>query len=150
MRAGEQKCALAQRAINSVQPVFQQYLHALTAIANGDPEPLKALNSHREDISQCGLWGGVERGWEEVSGRLDWVAEQFVPGPGMVTADVVLTSETGEMAYTVWIERWGCQLKAQSEPQEMMIRVTLIFRREDGAWKAVHRHGDDRIGQAPL
>jgi ketosteroid isomerase-like protein len=138
-----------QRAGDPIQPVLQRYFDALTAIANGDPEPLKALYSHREDISQCGLWGGVERGWEEVSGRLDWVAEQFVPGPGVVTAEVVLTSVSGEMAYSVWIERWWCQLKARSEPQEMMIRVTQIFRREDGAWKAVHRHGDDRIGQAP-
>jgi ketosteroid isomerase-like protein len=138
-----------QPAVDPIQPVLQRYFDALTAIANGDPEPLKALYSHREDISQCGLWGGVERGWEEVSGRLDWVAEQFVPGPGVVTAEVVLTSVSGEMAYSVWIERWWCQLKARSEPQEMMIRVTQIFRREDGAWKAVHRHGDDRIGQAP-
>jgi ketosteroid isomerase-like protein len=138
-----------QSAVDSIQPVLQRYFDALNAIANGDPEPLKALYSHREDISQCGLWGGVERGWEEVSGRLDWVAEQFVPGPGVVTAEVVLTSVSGEMAYSVWIERWWCQLKARSEPQEMMIRVTQIFRREDGAWKAVHRHGDDRIGQAP-
>jgi ketosteroid isomerase-like protein len=138
-----------QPAVDPIQPVLQRYFDALTAIANGDPEPLKALYSHREDISQCGLWGGVERGWAEVSGRLDWVAEQFVPGPGVVTAEVVLTSVSGEMAYSVWIERWWCQLKARSEPQEMMIRVTQIFRREDGAWKAVHRHGDDRIGQAP-
>ena len=138
-----------QHAVDPIQPVLQRYFDALTAIANGDPEPLKALYSHREDISQCGLWGGVERGWAEVSGRLDWVAEQFVPGPGVVTAEVALTSASGEMAYSVWIERWWCQLKARSEPQDMMIRVTQIFRREDGTWKAVHRHGDDRIGQAP-
>jgi ketosteroid isomerase-like protein len=26
-----------------------------------------------------------------------------------------------------------------------MIRATLIFRREDGEWKAVHRHGDNAV-----
>ena len=138
-----------QSAVDSIQPVLQRYFDALNAIANGDPEPLKALYSHREDISQCGLWGGVERGWAEVSARLDWVAEQFVPGPGVVTAEVVLTSVSGEMAYSVWIERWWCRLKARSEPQELLIRVTQIFRWEEGAWKAVHRHGDDRISKAP-
>jgi ketosteroid isomerase-like protein len=134
---------------DTLQPVLRQYFDALNAIANGDPEPLKALYSRREDISQCGLWGGVERGWEEVSARLDWVAEQFVPGPGVVTAEVALTSASGEMGYAVWIERWRCRLKAQAEPQEMLIRVTQIFRREDGVWKGVHRHGDDRISKAP-
>jgi ketosteroid isomerase-like protein len=29
-----------------------------------------------------------------------------------------------------------------------MIRATLIFRREDGVWKAVHRHGDNAVAKA--
>jgi hypothetical protein len=28
-------------------------------------------------------------------------------------------------------------------------RATLIFRREDGVWKAVHRHGDNAVAKAP-
>jgi hypothetical protein len=31
-----------------------------------------------------------------------------------------------------------------------MIRATLIFRREEYIWKAVHRHGDERVAKAPL
>jgi hypothetical protein len=30
-----------------------------------------------------------------------------------------------------------------------MIRATLIFRWEDGTWKAVHRHGDNAVEKAP-
>jgi ketosteroid isomerase-like protein len=30
-----------------------------------------------------------------------------------------------------------------------MIRATLVFRREDGTWKAVHRHGDNAVVKAP-
>jgi ketosteroid isomerase-like protein len=30
-----------------------------------------------------------------------------------------------------------------------MIRATLIFRREGGEWKAVHRHGDGNVTKAP-
>jgi ketosteroid isomerase-like protein len=29
-----------------------------------------------------------------------------------------------------------------AEPQPYVLRVTTIFRREDGEWKVVHRHGD--------
>ena len=44
------------------------------------------------------------------------------------------------LAYGVFIERWWGQFKSRSAPSEIMIRATLIFRREDGTWKAVHRH----------
>jgi ketosteroid isomerase-like protein len=29
-----------------------------------------------------------------------------------------------------------------AEPRPYVLRATTIFRREDGEWKAVHRHGD--------
>src|SRR5215207_10090555 len=127
---------MEQHAADTLRPILEQLREALTAVANGDPEPVKALCSHSDAISQCGFWGGVESGWAEVSERWDWVAAQFVPGPGVVTSD---------MAYGVFIERWWGQFASRSEPTELMIRATLIFRREDGVWKAVHRHGDNAV-----
>jgi hypothetical protein len=53
------------------------------------------------------------------------------------------------MAYGVLIERWWGQFTSCSEPTETMIRATLIFRREECIWKAVHRHGDERVAKAP-
>ena len=36
-------------------------------------------------------------------------------------------------------------------PQSYTLRVTHVYRREDGEWKVVHRHGDQLApGQAPL
>jgi hypothetical protein len=141
---------LDQSVATTLQPVLDQYLVALNAVANGDPEPVKALCSNRDDMSQCGLWGGVERGWAEVSERWDWVADQFVPGAGSVTVDTILTSVTSEMAYGVYIEHWWGHLKSRPAPNETEspIRVTLVFRLEDGDWKAVHRHGDNLITKA--
>jgi ketosteroid isomerase-like protein len=136
-----------QHVPETLQPFLRQLREALTAVANGDPEPMKALCSHTDAISQCGFWGGVESGWAEVGERWDWVAAQFVPGPGVVTADTAYLTVTGEMAYGVFIERWWGQFTSRPEPTETMIRATLIFRREDGAWKAVHRHGDERVAK---
>jgi ketosteroid isomerase-like protein len=134
---------------DSLQPFLRQLGRALTAVANGDSEPMKALCSHTDAISQCGFWGGVERGWAEVSERWDWVAAQFLPGAGVVTSETSFLTATNEMAYGVFIERWWGQFTSRSEPTETMIRATLIFRRENGSWKAVHRHGDERIAKAP-
>jgi hypothetical protein len=138
-----------QHVTDTLQPFLRQLGEALTAVANSDPEPMKELCSHSDAISQCGFWGGVEHGWAKVSERWDWVAAQFVPGPGVVTTDTVFLTVTGEMAYGVFIERWWGQFTSRSEPTETMIRATLIFRRENGIWKAVHRHGDVRVAKAP-
>ena len=137
-----------QRATETLQPYLGELHEALTAVANGDPEPMKALCSHTDDVSQCGLWGGVESGWAEVGERWEWVASQFVPGPGEVTSETAFLTVNGDMAYGVFIERWWGQLKRRSEPAELMLRATLIFRREDGEWRAVHRHGDYAVEKA--
>ena len=138
-----------QQAIGTLQPFLDELRGALTAVANGDPEPMKALCSHTDAVSQCGLWGGVESGWAEVGERWEWVASQFVPGPGEVRSDTAFLTVNGDMAYGVFIERWWGQLKSRSEPAELMLRATLIFRREDGTWKAIHRHGDSGVEKAP-
>src|SRR3712207_1661811 len=138
-----------QHAADTLQPFLDQLHEALTAVANGDPEPMKALCSHTDAISQCGFWGVVEHGWAEVSERWDLVAAQFVPGAGEVTSDTAFLTATGDTAYGVFIECWRGRFASRPEPTELMIRATLIFRREDGIWKAVHRHGDNAVEKAP-
>ena len=138
-----------QRVPEDLRSFLRHLAEARTAVANGDAEPMKALCSHGDAISMCGFWGGVEHGWAEVGERWDWVAAQFVPGPGVVTADTVFLTATEEMAYGIFLERWWGQFTTRAEPTETMVRATLIFRREDGTWKAVHRHGDDRVAKAP-
>jgi hypothetical protein len=45
-----------QHAADILQPFLDQLRGALTAVANGDPKPMKALCYHSDDISQCGFW----------------------------------------------------------------------------------------------
>jgi hypothetical protein len=131
------------------EPILRDYVAALNAVANGDPEPVKALCSRADDTSQCGYWGGIETGWEELQARWDWVAAQFVPGPGRVSSEPAVASVSGTIAFGVFVERWWAQFTNRAEPGETLIRVTLIFRFEDRAWKAVHRHGDSLLSKAP-
>jgi hypothetical protein len=37
-----------------------------------NPEPLKRLYSHADDITIFGDFGGLERGWAETEPRLNW------------------------------------------------------------------------------
>jgi ketosteroid isomerase-like protein len=49
---------------------------------------------------------------------------------------------TRELAYTVWIERVKVKMGGMEDFAPSALRVTMIFRPEDGAWKVVHRHAD--------
>jgi ketosteroid isomerase-like protein len=46
----------------------------------------------------------------------------------------------GDMAYTAGYER--TQASINGEPRQYVLRVTQIYRREDGEWKVAHRHAD--------
>jgi hypothetical protein len=106
-----------QQATDTLHSFLDELREALTAVANGDPEPMKALCSHTDAVSQCGFWGGVESGWAEVGERWDWVAAQFVPGPGVVASDTAFLTVSGDMAYGVFIERWwGSSRAGRSRP----------------------------------
>ena len=89
---------MEQHAADTLQPFLHQLREALTAVANGDRELMKALCSHSDAVSQCGFWGVVEHGWAKVGERWDWVAAQFVTGPGVVMTDTVFLTVSGEMA----------------------------------------------------
>ena len=46
------------------------------------------------------------------------------------------------MAYVVEVERFRSKVGGAADFAEFALRVTTIFRREDGEWKIVHRHAD--------
>ena len=54
----------------------------------------------------------------------------------IIAADVV-----GDMAYTVAIERTSTSV--DGAPRTYALRATQVYRREDSAWRVVHRHADE-------
>jgi ketosteroid isomerase-like protein len=49
---------------------------------------------------------------------------------------------TSELAYVVEIERLKGKFGGGEDSILYDLRVTMIFRPEDGVWKVVHRHAD--------
>jgi ketosteroid isomerase-like protein len=49
---------------------------------------------------------------------------------------------SGELAYTIANERSEALIVGQDQAVPMALRVTHIFRMEEGAWKLIHRHAD--------
>jgi ketosteroid isomerase-like protein len=101
---------------------------ALGELVEGRPEPFKALWSHAEDVVIMGAFGGYERGWEQVSARLDWAAKGIASTDRSV--ENVVTVVSGDLAYTVDLEHMTRH--AGDRPQPRTLRCTQAYRRESG------------------
>jgi hypothetical protein len=121
------------QTVERVREVSQQYL-------NGDPEPFQGCWSHEEDVTIFGAWGAYEQGWEQVGPRLAWGAERY--REGKTEFELLAHSESGDLAYTVWIERGEARVSGLEERRPMALRVTQIYRRIADSWQIIHRHAD--------
>lgn len=54
----------------------------------------------------------------------------------------IVTCMTPDLAYIVEIERYRAKVGGGHEIVPVTLRVTTIFRPENGTWKIVHRHAD--------
>jgi ketosteroid isomerase-like protein len=55
--------------------------------------------------------------------------------------DVEVADVSEDLAYTVGYERFNGSIDGRPV-SPMTVRVTHVYRRENGEWKIVHRHGD--------
>ena len=88
-----------------------------------------------------GAFGGYERGWEQVSARLDWAAKG-IASTGR-SAENVVTVVGDDLAYTVDLEHMTRQVGDGVQPRTL--RCTHVYRRESGQWKVVLRHADELL-----
>jgi ketosteroid isomerase-like protein len=123
----------------SLQQTLDRVHSATVAIGRGDPEPYMRLWSRADDVSLFGAWGPCKQGWDQVSQTFRWVATRFAGGE--LRCEDLIVNVSGDLAYTVGYERGAMAVDGQ-EPEPMSIRVTQVYRREDGEWRLVHRHGD--------
>lgn len=114
---------------------------ALDAFFKGDPEPAKRLFSHRDDASLNNPFGPPVRGWADVEQAMDQAAAHYRDGRA-TGFERVAEYVTAELAYIVEIEHYEAKVGESEVIAPVDLRVTTIFRPEDGAWKIAHRHAD--------
>ncbi len=122
-----------RQAVEHIKVVSQQYLA-------GEAAPFLACDQHADDVTIFGAWGAYERGWEQVGPRLEWGAARY--RGGHTDFELLALSVSGDLGYTVWIERGEGRVVGVDEVRPMALRVTQIYRREADGWKIIHRHGD--------
>ena len=139
--------ALAQTVLrdSSLRSFLPRFHEGIDRFINGDPTLWKQNASHRDDVTIMGGWGGSAKGWDRVNPWYDWAAARFRESGATVEIEYIASGVSGDLAYTVSIERSVALLIDEEKTSPMALRVTHIFRLEDGVWKLVHRHADPLI-----
>ena len=128
-------------AVDDVDQLIEQFHLASGEFLKGNPKPTQELFSHREDVTLANPFGPPVRGWEQVAKVSEHAASQVRDGE-FVSAEIIEKNVTPELAYVVEIEQAKAKIGGSEDITPFALRVTMIFRPEDGEWKIVHRHAD--------
>jgi SnoaL-like domain len=112
--------------------------------AQGRPAAFKALWSHSDEVSLCGGFGGMESGWDNVGARLDWASSQI--SEGTRSSEEIRSTVGADFAYIVQTEQIRFRVPGRAEQSTVDFRVTMVFRRDFGEWRIIHRHADSQMG----
>src|SRR5215216_438076 len=136
-------------AVDDAHELIEQYHRAQGEFLIGNPEPVKDLFSHREDVTLANPYGPPVRGWEKVAKSIEHAASLRSDGT-FLGWQIVAKYVTAELAYVVQIEWAQAKVGAREEITPLAVRATMNFRpEEDGEWKVVHRHADPIITPQP-
>ena len=128
-------------AADDLDQVIERSHLALGEIVSGNPEPLKEIYSHRQDVSLANPFGPPVRGWDEAARTMERAASNYRDG-AIVGFENVAKYVTSELAYIVEVESYRSKVGGSEEITPVTLRVTTILRPEGGTWKIVHRHAD--------
>jgi ketosteroid isomerase-like protein len=118
---------------------------AETAILNGDAGPRSAFWSEREPVT---IWGAGRnsKNRRETDEVFDSLKKLF--SDGQAELEVIAAEASSDLGYIVGYEHNTASVDG-AQRAAIDLRVTLVFRREDGEWRAVHRHADPRAQGQP-
>ncbi len=138
----------AAKSPTDLDYAIQKYHEALDEFVKGNPEPMKLLFSMQEDITLANPFGGIKHGRQQVATGLEKAASFFKDGEaiGFQTIAKYVTTELGSI---IEIETYRAKVSGRPEVIPIAIRVTSLFRPEDGVWKVIHRQADPLVNAEP-
>jgi ketosteroid isomerase-like protein len=125
---------------NDFDRAIEAYHTAADKFSRGNPEPVKTIFSHRDDVTLANPFGPAVCGRKEVSEALDQASSRFRDGE--VGFETIASYVTTDLATILELDKWKAKVGGNAEVAAFELRVTSTFRREDDMWKLVHRHAD--------
>lgn len=127
----------------------EQYHQAVDALITGDPSRHKLIWSRQPDVTLANPFGPPILGWSEVEKVMDRAASHLRNGEPN-RSERISGHVGSDLAYIVEIERTKVKVGESDTLSPVSLRVTTIFRLEDGQWKVVHRHADPITSPQPI
>ena len=119
-------------AVDDFNRVLEQCQLALREFIKGNPEPMQRMFSHREDVTLANPIAPPARGWEQAAPTTMERAASNLRDGEITSFETLAKYVTPELAYIVWIERNEGKLGGSEDIVRYPLRVTTIFRPEDG------------------
>ena len=128
-------------ALSDFDELIVRYHAALSEFPTGNFAPALRFFSERDDVTLANPFGPAVRGWKQVADTVEQAASQYRDGE-TIGFETTSKYSSPELAYLVEVERYKAKMGGSDEITPVSLRVTSIFRREDGEWRLVHRHAD--------
>ena len=133
---------MAQASDPSLMAEMREFIgrchEALTQQSQGRPAPFLEQWSRADDVTIMAAIGGYHVGFDAVSELLS--AASKTQSFDSWSAENLVTYVADDLGFSVELEHYVRVV--DGEDQGMTLRATQIYRREDGRWRIVHRHGD--------
>ena len=126
---------------DEVAGAIERYHAALRAFALGDASVIKKDFSQADDIVLANPFGPAVVGWAAASERLDFASSRFRDGD-VPRFEELTRQASGDLVVLHETEHWQARVAGGSEVEPWVLRVTTVFRRENGAWRIALRHAD--------
>jgi ketosteroid isomerase-like protein len=131
------------QASESTADLASRMGRANTALMQGDARTYADLMNHTSDFTLMQPFGGkVVYGFDRSPEHLARLGGFFRSGG--FEQEVVQSISLGDVAVLVLIEHQSVEVGGLPM-QEWPLRVTLVFRREEGEWRLAHRHADPLV-----
>ncbi len=140
------EAASSQGNFNDAVEGYRQALHPYV---KGDPGPVTAFFSRRDDVTLANPLGPARRGPAEVDRAIAEGAANLRDG-SVRRVEEVSRYSTPDLGYVVQLERTQARLPESESMTPFALRVTMIFRREGDTWKVAHRHADPITTARPI
>lgn len=128
-----------------VDELVEVMREAASAYIGGNVRHYFELMRHADDFTLMSPLGGETVRASSISDIDEQIAaeEEFFHG-GECDLEMVECYASRGLAVLVAVERQHGHV-GSLPPQDWSLRVTLVFRREDGKWRLVHRHADPLV-----
>jgi ketosteroid isomerase-like protein len=126
--------------VKTLEDAMAQNHAALDAMLKGNCTGYVTLLSDRDDVTWGNPFGPFARGRESVEATLASAAARMQGGRA-TGFDLVATYLAENLAVVVEVEHGETRLGGAAL-SPAALRVTSVYRLENGAWKLVHRHAD--------